>query len=90
MARTGFGRKNNNGNSVSGMQAAGTLTPPRVAVAGPESPIREMKPTAEDIRKKAYELYQARAKAGRPGDSTTDWLEAERQLRTSAGPAPLR
>jgi len=39
----------------------------------------------ERTRAKAYEIYQARCSAGRPGDASTDWLDAERELRTPRG-----
>ncbi len=35
----------------------------------------------EVIALRAYFISEARQGAGQPGDSTTDWLEAERQLR---------
>jgi glycosyltransferase involved in cell wall biosynthesis len=41
----------------------------------------------EQIRKRAYELYLARARTGAAGDPTTDWLQAERELRTATTPA---
>ncbi len=37
------------------------------------------KPTAEEIRCRAYEIYLARD--GAPGDPNADWLQAERELR---------
>jgi hypothetical protein len=36
---------------------------------------------SEAIALRAYFISEARQAAGEPGDSTTDWLEAERQLR---------
>jgi hypothetical protein len=41
--------------------------------------------TEEEIRTRAYELYRARG--GRGGDSTSDWLTAEREHRESVGPS---
>jgi len=35
----------------------------------------------EIIALRAYYISEARQAAGLPGDSTTDWLEAERQIR---------
>lgn len=83
MARTTNDRKHTNGSST-------TLPPPRpVAVAAPPRPVQptasnDHKPTVDQVRARAFELYQARAKTGRPGDSTMDWLEAERQLRSGS------
>ena len=36
-------------------------------------------PSAEEIAKRAYEIYAGRGYA--PGDQNADWLEAERQLK---------
>ncbi len=49
----------------------------RKSVALPE-------PTAEQIRRRAYEIFLARD--GSPGDPTADWLEAERSLREELRP----
>jgi hypothetical protein len=37
-------------------------------------------PTADDIRRRAYERYQARG--GNHGQHFDDWLEAEKELRS--------
>ena len=80
MARAGFGRKTSNGTgSIAGGTQAAIAAPMRVPA--PTATAREVKPSIEQVRSRAYELYQQRSRAGRPGDSTTDWLEAERQLR---------
>jgi hypothetical protein len=34
----------------------------------------------EHVRFAAYGVFQARLRAGGPGDSVSDWLQAERQL----------
>ena len=39
-------------------------------------------PSHEEIERRAYEIFSARA--GELGDPTPDWLEAERQLREAA------
>lgn len=39
-------------------------------------------PTLEQIRRRAYEIYLQRD--GQPGDSATDWRQAERDLRETA------
>lgn len=37
--------------------------------------------TEQQIRSLAYEIYEQRRDTGMTGDSDSDWLEAERQLR---------
>ena len=46
-------------------------------------------PRDEEIRRRAYELYEARG--GADGDDVADWLAAERELaeRRTAGPEEL-
>ena len=36
-------------------------------------------PTADDVARRAYELYEARG--GEPGADLDDWLRAEQELR---------
>jgi hypothetical protein len=36
-------------------------------------------PTFDEIRQRAYEIYLGRG--GAPGNSTSDWLQAERELK---------
>lgn len=38
-------------------------------------------PTREQVRRRAYELYEARRLTGRGGDAVTDWIAAERELK---------
>jgi hypothetical protein len=38
----------------------------------------------EDIEKRAYEIYVAREREGKPGNAFEDWLQAERELNTQA------
>ncbi|MEO8482577.1 MAG: DUF2934 domain-containing protein [Acidobacteriota bacterium] len=40
-------------------------------------------PSEDDIARRAYEIFLARSADG--GDSTTDWLQAERELTAPAG-----
>ena len=35
----------------------------------------------ERIRQRAYELFEARTRAGSPGSDLTDWLQAENEVR---------
>lgn len=37
----------------------------------------------ECVRVRAYQIYQARLRAGRPGDSASDWRQAEREMGRS-------
>lgn len=36
---------------------------------------------ADQVRLRAYQIFQARMAAGTPGDSLSDWLQAERKFR---------
>ena len=38
-------------------------------------------PTAEEVARRAYELYEARG--SEPGADLDDWLQAEHELRTA-------
>jgi hypothetical protein len=40
----------------------------------------DLKPSADAVRRKAYELYVERIAKGQPGDERTDWIRAEREL----------
>lgn len=40
--------------------------------------------TSADIALRAYYIAEKRHKLGIPGDSTSDWVEAERQLKAEA------
>ena len=40
--------------------------------------------TPADIALRAYFIAEKRQKLGLPGDSTSDWVEAERQLKAEA------
>lgn len=57
---------------------AGVAVVETVAVTAVTAPVEI--PT-EVIALRAYYISEARQAAGLPGDSTTDWLEAERQIR---------
>ena len=43
-------------------------------------------PTQDDVARRAYELYQTRN--GDAGTDLDDWLQAERELRSTPGPGP--
>ena len=42
-------------------------------------------PTHDEIRARAYEVFQARCRHDRPGDPVQDWLQAEAELRRECG-----
>ena len=44
-----------------------------------------VEPTDEDIRMRAYFIAERRQRLALPGDSSSDWLEAKRQLLSEAG-----
>lgn len=41
---------------------------------------RPTPPTTEEIRRRAYEIYQRRMRTGEPGSPENDWERAEREL----------
>ncbi|MBY0308149.1 MAG: hypothetical protein K2Q09_05360 [Phycisphaerales bacterium] len=46
-------------------------------------------PSCDCIRARAFEIYQARAAAGEPGEAASDWLRAEEELTlAAANPSP--
>lgn len=69
-------------------QAATVTTPAQAETpvkAGPSAAIATQSgqtPTADQIARRAYELYQQRG--GRPGRDFEDWIQAERELRSGA------
>ena len=50
----------------------------------PENPSVNDKPSHEEIRLRAYEIYLERG--GLPGNELDDWLQAERELQRAAPP----
>ena len=50
----------------------------------PENPSANDKPSHEEIRLRAYEIYLERG--GLPGNELDDWLQAERELERLALP----
>jgi hypothetical protein len=44
----------------------------------PSTQASQTRPTPEEIRQRAYEIYDSRH--GAPGDELEDWLQAEREL----------
>lgn len=43
----------------------------------------------DDIRRRAYEIFQDRGRRGAPGSAIDDWVRAERELHSS-NPRPRR
>jgi len=41
----------------------------------------ELEKFLEEIRKRAYEIYQERIKTKAPGDQLSDWLKAEKEIK---------
>lgn len=46
----------------------------------PAKSVDEKKMLAE-MEKRAYEIYLERKKNGTPGDDTTDWYQAEKEIK---------
>jgi cell division septation protein DedD len=53
----------------------------------PRQPVRSkaVEPTNEEIQLRAYFISERRHRLGLPGDASSDWLEARRQLVAEAG-----
>jgi hypothetical protein len=49
-------------------------------------PIADVDPTDEEIRVRAYFISERRRRFDLPGDASSDWLEAKRQLLSKVGP----
>jgi DUF2934 family protein len=49
------------------------------------SSVRSAEPTQEQIRMRAYFISERRHRLALPGDASSDWLEAKRQLLSEAG-----
>ena len=72
---------------------------PAKAAAAPRTQVKETaitkpgtskaKITSADIALRAYFIGEKRHKLGLPGDSTHDWVEAERQLKAEASSKPI-
>jgi hypothetical protein len=72
--------------------ATGTRKPTAVATApsSPQArpaattpqipPIGAARPTADQVRQRAYQIYLERTAKGDRGDAAADWLRAEREL----------
>lgn len=47
--------------------------------------VKSQQPTHDQIQRRAYEISKARGEA--PGTELSDWLQAERELKTELGEA---
>lgn len=72
MIRTTLNRQARTGAGVPGFNAPDTARKATV--------VREVKPTDEQIRRRAYELYLERQERGEAGGEADDWAAAEREL----------
>jgi hypothetical protein len=54
----------------------------RPAASAARKSTASKKVTELQIRKRAEEIYSTRVKTGIPGDATSDWLQAERELHS--------
>lgn len=59
------------------------------AAARPAVKKKKKQPTAEEIQLRAYFISENRQKLGLPGDSESDWIEAERQLLAEIPAKPI-
>lgn len=69
--------------NTNGKGKAGTIVngaSPIAAQPSSGAPSVEIKPNAEAVRSRAYELYLERARNGKPGDEVADWVQAEHDL----------
>lgn len=63
------------------MSTPSSAAQPKSAAATAASlPTVEAKPTADQVRVRAYELYLARKAKSLPGDARSDWINAELEL----------
>ena len=54
------------------------------AASAPKAAAAVRQISGEDIALRAYFIAEKRQQQGQPGDSQSDWIEAERQLRAEA------
>ena len=51
------------------------------AAKGPAGKKPELDKFLDEIKKRAYEIYQERVKTKAPGDQLSDWLKAEKEIK---------
>jgi len=54
------------------------------STSNPAGVLKSGKLSAEDIRFRAYEIFQTRVGDGHAGNAISDWLQAERELVNTA------
>ncbi len=80
--------------AVGGAPSSATVTAAAVSTKEVVAPPVEVKqsagspagqrPSADEVRRRAYEIYLRRRVTGSPGGPESDWLQAERELRAIA------
>lgn len=70
--------------------AKSTSKPPASFSLEPKAPSVNPVIHHDDIALRAYFIAERRQQMGWPGDSATDWAEAEKQLRAEALEKPLK
>jgi hypothetical protein len=61
-------------------------TAPKKKPSKRPAPERAAAPSDEEIRLRAYFISERRHRLALPGDTSSDWLEAKRQLLSETGP----
>jgi hypothetical protein len=61
-------------------------TAPKKKPSKRPAPERAAEPSDEEIRLRAYFISERRHRLALPGDTSSDWLEARRQLLSETGP----
>ena len=56
----------------------------------PKPPVRDLVIAHDEVALRAYFIAERRHKMGWPGDSSTDWSDAVKQLRAEALEKPLK
>jgi len=72
---------------------ASKASPAKVAASitlDSKPPVHEPVISHDDISLRAYFIAERRQQMGWPGDSSTDWADAEKQLRAEALEKPLK
>lgn len=78
-------------NAITRRSAGGGRAIQRVEVSPRAEPRADAPPARRDddlVRRRAYEIYLARVRAGGRGDALSDWLQAEREVSASPPTVP--
>jgi hypothetical protein len=68
------------------MAKPGSIARKRTTAKKEPAPEPPLEPSDAEIRMRAYFISERRHRLGLPGDSSSDWLEAKRQLLSELGP----